>query len=242
MHEQNIPAEVVAEDRRLDQAARTSQEELARLRWHWTLDESNPERATIDAYARAVGRAPSTVSVYANGYAQAHRDISMTRTLGEHIAMASVGETKRKAAQAIADANGIRVDNVLSNRRQDVRDLVDAAQDAADRRGTTVDDEIARKVEWQQKAKQADADRKQARKARHTLRYLQHEEKISKARRLLSEVLNDSEGVEYTAEERQIIADVIGQLRAVINLIDVRITGAADIDWDAELAKMGDAK
>lgn len=67
MTEQLSP-QVIAADRRLDDNAKRASEDLAKHRWHWTLDESNPDRVSIRAYARAVGRHHRTISVQANGF------------------------------------------------------------------------------------------------------------------------------------------------------------------------------
>ena len=44
-------------------------EELARHRWHWTLDESNPDRVSFSEYAAGVGRHKSQIQSFARGYA-----------------------------------------------------------------------------------------------------------------------------------------------------------------------------
>jgi len=52
-------------------------DELMQLRWHWTLDESNPERVSFAEYAAAVGTDESKIAVDANGWAEylkANRD------------------------------------------------------------------------------------------------------------------------------------------------------------------------
>ena len=165
--------------------------------------------------------------------------MGITREPGEYRAMASVGELKRAAAEAVAAAHGIRVDNVLSNRRNDVDDVVNIARSAAERRGTTPEEEVDRVADHQKKAADTRASAAEARKARHTMRWLGIEGKVTKALRELNAALAESEGVEFTAEEREMIAESVGKLRAVLNLLDMRIIGTADIDWDAEAAKLG---
>lgn len=63
-----LPVEIVAEDQRLDAQARSAQMDLAALRWHWTLDESNPDRVSFGAYAAAIGgKRHNTISRMVNG-------------------------------------------------------------------------------------------------------------------------------------------------------------------------------
>ena len=242
-----LPSEVVAEDQRLDSEAKSKQLELARLRWHWTQDETNPERVSINAYAKAIGRTRDKVGAMVKGYASFMAqdgvpDVGDRRSLGEFIEMAKYSETKQLAAEAIADTEGLRVDNVLSHRRESVRDLLAVALDASERRGTTVEEEITRHAENAAKHKEIEAKRTAEHKTKHTARWLSVEVKIGKAQRLLVEVLDETEGVEFLSDERELMGEALGKLRATLNLIDMRVVGTADIDWDAELQKMGGAR
>jgi hypothetical protein len=57
--------------------------------------------------------------------------------------------------------------------------------------------------------------------------------------RRLREALDSAADVGFTDEERELIADSLAKLRAVLNLIDARVSGTSTVDWDAELAKLG---
>jgi len=46
-----LPARVIERDHTLAKSA----DELMKLRWHWTLDESNAKRVGFSEYARSVG-------------------------------------------------------------------------------------------------------------------------------------------------------------------------------------------
>jgi hypothetical protein len=54
---------------RLDEKASKASEALAKLRWRWTMDETNSERVSVREYARQVGRARTVVRKMAQGYA-----------------------------------------------------------------------------------------------------------------------------------------------------------------------------
>jgi hypothetical protein len=77
----SLPAQVIREDRQLEKARESTAETLMRHRWHWTLDESNPDRVSMREYARAVGRSFSTINADATGYAltQGDRDIPISQ-------------------------------------------------------------------------------------------------------------------------------------------------------------------
>jgi len=64
-----LPIEVISQDADLESAIERDTAALAELRWHWTLNDSNPNRVTISEYARQVGRVKSTISTMVNGYA-----------------------------------------------------------------------------------------------------------------------------------------------------------------------------
>jgi hypothetical protein len=93
-----LPSNVIATDRRLDENATRASEDLARHRWHWTLDESNPDRVSIRAYARNVGRSDLTIGAQVKGYAASaargtplNEEIERARMGGETEATNGVG-------------------------------------------------------------------------------------------------------------------------------------------------------
>ena len=55
-------------DGELEAANEEAQIALAYHRWHWTKDESNPERVSIEAYARQVGKHESDIRKYVHAY------------------------------------------------------------------------------------------------------------------------------------------------------------------------------
>ncbi len=103
----DLPNEVVAADHEMEQSASKASEALAKHRWHWTLDESNPDRVSIRAYAQAVGRAKQTIQKYVNGYAawQAQSGHAGVPTLGEAIERAQMSAEKATMVEAVAEAN-----------------------------------------------------------------------------------------------------------------------------------------
>jgi hypothetical protein len=82
---------------------------LARHRWHWTLDESNPERVSISAYARQVGRSPQVIQVYANGFNQwlKRQEEGTPIPISEALFRARMSAEKEVAAAAVAEANRV---------------------------------------------------------------------------------------------------------------------------------------
>ena len=84
-----LPSEVVEKDKQLDGEIARKVGELMELRWHWTLDETNPDRVTVAAYGRAVGRARQVISRDAIAWARWLADQSKRTRMGA----AQVGRT-----------------------------------------------------------------------------------------------------------------------------------------------------
>lgn len=230
-----LPIAVIETDRRLETAEHKAGETLVKHRWHWTLDESNPKRVSVSAYARAVGRALSTVLGQVNGY-EAHRVHAIP--LSEAIERAKVGSEKEAVINAVAKARGTSFGDARQRRPDEVKRVRQIARDRAEQNNTTVEEEAPKVADWIIKAEKAEAKREQASKQKHSLKFVQIEADLRKILRLASNVLNDSHGVPFTDEEKDLLAETIGKVRALLNLIDLRFADAADVDWDAELTKI----
>jgi hypothetical protein len=64
-----LPIEVISQDTELESAIERDTSTLAELRWHWTMDETNPDRVSFLEYGRQVGRDHKTIAVMAQAYA-----------------------------------------------------------------------------------------------------------------------------------------------------------------------------
>jgi hypothetical protein len=233
----SLPTKVVEQDHKLEASASKASEALAKHRWHWTLDESNPDRVSINAYAFAIGRNESTVRAQVNGYAQ-FRSGGTARTLGESIERAKMGAEKETVTGAVAEARGVQFETARRKHADEVKRIRNLAREQAERKGTSVEEEAPKIAEFAVKAEKAEQQRTEERKARHTLRYISIEGKLARMLRIGTEVLKEAEDVGFDDEERELLADTVGQLRALLNLIDMRFAGTVDVDWDAELAKI----
>jgi len=238
-----ITATVIAEDSRLESAATRTSEELAKHRWHWTLDESNAARVSLREYARLVRRDERTIRAQANAYAllAAEQETAAAgrRNFSEHLERARVGADKEAAIDAIAKAGGTSF-KTARMKPDVVRDVIDTARERVDRGAeSSMEDALRRAAEDRARTERTNERLKQERSERHTLRYTEIEGHVAAAMQRLRKALDTAEGVEFSDEERELIADSLGKLRAVLNLIDVRIVGETNINWDAELAKLG---
>jgi len=232
-----IPQTVIDADHRLDGVAERSTEELARHRWHQCLDPDGPQHS-VNAYAKAVGRDHATIRKYAKGYAE-WVVMSHHNPLTDCIALAAMSAEKAEVAAAVAEVEGRPVESITHRRGDDsLANVTEQARDRATRTGTSIADAARDITERKVKARAADATRETQARQQHTLRYIAIEGHLAAAKRRLTDALNDAEDVGFNEDEMELLRDTIAQVRALLNLIDLRLAGNPDVDWDAELARL----
>lgn len=234
---ESLPTKAVEEDHRLEGSATKASESLAKHRWHWTLDETNPKRVSIRAYARAIGRSEATIRHYVNGYAawSANEDV---RTLSESIERAKVGTEKETAIEAVAKARGQSFVHTRQERPTEVKRVRDMARERAEQRGTSVEEEAPRAAEWVVKAEKAAKKQHEDRTERLGLRFVEMERHLDAMKRAGTQALRIAHEVPWGDDERELLSHTVGNVKALLGLIDTALTGATDTDWDAELAKI----
>jgi hypothetical protein len=231
---------VVATDHQLEQKAARTRAELAKHRWHWTLDASNPARVTTQVYAKSTGRAATTILDMVNGYAEWARSGTAVTQLNDYLARAKLRGEDRTATEAVAQAKGIGVEAARRHHAPEVRAVKAVAQERATRRGTTFEEEAPATATRRAQHAKAERSRKADAATRTHARVLSIEGKIAAAMRYLRFALDESEGVVMSPEDAADIADQVGRLKAIANLLEVRLVGTSDVDWDAEMAKLVD--
>jgi hypothetical protein len=233
----------VVRDRELESVQQRSIEKLAQHRWHWTLDDSNPDRVSIAEYARRVSRGRATIHRMAYGYkAWSVRNSGHSPgepvTLTDFIEQANLAAEKAEAVEAVAAATGKSFSNTAVSKRAEVRDVLDTARERAERKGTTVSDELPAVADFREKARRAAQKEKDSRRASHFM-LVEVEGHIGAAMRRLRQALAIARDVDFDAEETELLEDSIAKLRMIVDLIDVRITGErGGIDWDTEFTKV----
>lgn len=244
-----LPNKVIERDQKLTAEIELKNDQLMELRWHWTLDESNSARVSFSEYAREVGLRRDTIGADARGWAEwlaanecpgsaAGKTPGKAQNPNEFRELAKMGGEKQKAVEAVARTTGRTVGAVARGSREEVSAVVSTARERAERRKTTVEAEIEEVAEHRAKAAKAAKGMAERRKSAHTMQYLKIEGDIATAMRKLRTALDEAEGVEFSADERELLADSLGKLRALLNLIEIRVTDSAEIDWDTELAKL----
>jgi hypothetical protein len=239
-----LTTSVVNKDHELEGTAERSREALARHRWHWTLDESNPGRVSIREYARQVGRDKRTIQDMVNGYATWAGGGAPPSELPDEMERAKLRGDKLDATEAVAAARGITVGSARRHHAEEVRQVQAAAAERVERstESTTTASEARKVAEGRVKGEAARKRIENEKRRAHTIRYVRMEGFIASARRSVLAALTESQDVQFTDEERELIQHAADELRSILNLLDLRIVGDTDVDWDAELAKLGDSE
>ena len=231
-----LPPEVVLEDRRLEQATTSASEALMRHRWHWTLDESNPKRVSLREYAREVGKSRTLIAKDANGYVlfMSDPDIGVTNARER----ASMGAETWAATEAVAKARGLQPTTVRQDRPVEVRRVREIARERAEQRGTNVEDETRKAADWIVRSEKTNERVATDRRQRLGLRFIELEERLQRTKRELVQIVNLAAAVQWGDEERELLTTTLANVKALIELANLALVGAADIDWDAELATL----
>lgn len=233
-----LPPEVIEQDATLEGQASKASESLAQHRWHWTLDESNPDRVSIREYARQVGRNKQAIAAMVNGYARWLPDGS--QPLGEMIQRAKLGAETEAAVEAVAEARGLTFTTAKQHHGDEAKRIRTAAREAVESGKTDDFEGYAKKVaKTIHRGEQAEKQRREDRTQRTSLRYIELDGKIAQARRVLTDGLQIArQDIGWEQDELDLLIGALDALKALTGLIDLALTGALDVDWDGELAKL----
>lgn len=232
----------VERDRELEAAANSSTEELARHRWHWTLDGSNPDRVKIPEYAKRVGRAYSVIHAMVKGYDQFSTAQTGTLSLSEALARTAVGAERAEVIEAVAAATGQTFQNVQKHEKPLTRSIQTAARERAERKGTTISEELPRAAQATVAARRAaENERTMKRASKSHVRLVLEGHLASMALTARYAIRDSKDSGLLTDDDRAYLGDVIAHVRTMLDLLDLGITDSTDVDWDAELAKLGES-
>lgn len=241
MPQSTVPQSVVDKDHELEGRHERASELLAKHRWRQTLDPAGPQYPMRE-YARAVERNYNTVKRYAKGYAlyterMAEPPRGSTFTIQDAIRLADQSAEMQEFSEAIAEGSGRPIAQVArgDNRRR-TREIIGQAQERAERRGTNPVDEAREIAERQRRSRELAARQRRERAQARSTRYLSVEGHLAGAQRRLRQAMDEAVNVEFSDEEMELLRTTIDQIKALLRLLDLRMAGEADVDWDAELA------
>lgn len=240
-----VPKSVIRTDQELEGVNDRATAELAQHRWNWTLNELNDRRVTQTEYAKAVGRSQSVIGHYARGWALYRERMASSPatssgfTIQDAIRLAGQSAEMQEFSEVIAEGSGRSVAQVArGDNRYETREIIAHAKERAERYGTDALDEARGIAERQVKTREMERRHRYERRTKHELRWMEAEGCLSKAKRLLLQVLEMAKDVPWNEEERGLLRDSLSNVEAVIKAVDQRLLGEGEVDWDAELAKL----
>jgi len=243
-----LPREVISKDHQLEGTVTRASEALAEHRWHWTLNESNPGRVGLREYARAVGRHNKVIERYAKGWvlllerrAAPGGGGKAPLTIQDAVRLAENSAERQEFVEVIAQESGKPIARVArGDNRHRTNQIITNAKELADRHGGDPVEHARKLVRTEKVLREGHAAEKEKRRQRVGLRLLEMSTALSEARRKLKEALALAEDVAFTAEDRELLTATSFKVRQVLDLIDLRLDpSTSGVDWDAELAKIG---
>jgi hypothetical protein len=230
-----LPLNVVEEDRSLEKRTEGATRALLLLRWHWTLDESNPARVSLKEYSRRVDVAEPTIRRDAHAGAMLQGESGAALPPNEARERASMGAETEAAAEAVAALYQAPLSTVRRTHRRDVRTIRDNARQRAEERGTKVVDEIPHAAAMVRRHKEAEEKEAETKRQHHTVRYIEVEASLGQAAKFLIKAIRASEGVAFTQEEREMLAIALTTVERLKRVADRAIVEAYDKTWQTEL-------
>lgn len=241
-----LPASVVREDQQLEVSVESASEALAKLRWHWTLDETNPEQVSFGAYAKAVGKkSGGSIRQYATGYVLFTQS-ELKCSFAEALQRALLSQERQVAVEAVAEAEGIAFTTARVSHTPAARAVHAAVEDEAERRetqGRSFDaderaDYAKRLAEMKKRTREREEREEEERRNRHDWQFQEGFAFASHIRRKAKELLAAVREVEFTTEEREILEEELEQTIATVRLAQSAVSGESGTDWDAELQRL----
>jgi hypothetical protein len=237
-----IPQEIIEQDHKLETAADRASGKLAEHRWHQTKDPNGPGHSFTD-YARAVGRSVKAISAMVNGFVV---QLQTGGDLQEIIQLQGVKEADRQVTEAVAKAAKVSVHTARTRHRDDVDKVRNAVAEArAEEPDFTPDreqeiiDRSATLIAAERKARKAS---QQQRRKSQPLQVLVVEGDLASARIALEKAKDDVRLLDLGEAEEEVaeaLRATIARIVALAQLVQTALGGQVEVDWDAELAKIG---
>lgn len=229
-----LPAHVIEDDHRLEHASSDASRKLMEHRWHWTLDKKNPGRVGLRAYAKQLGKTLPTIQRYAHGW-EILSDTAGGVTPTEALERAGMGAETQAATEAVAKAHEVAFKTAREDHGPEVRRVRQMAREAAERKGTSVEEEAPRAAKVVYNATQAEKTHEARQRERYGLAYIKAELEGDKARRHLLAMTKVMNGANFDHEERELLIHTLDSLRRLLDLMDRAIAGHIDNRWHDEL-------
>jgi len=221
---------IARQDRELSETISNGSEALAKLRYDNTLGAG----VSFREYARHCGIHEQNVRLYARAWVAHSENVQLS--ISDALVRASTDVERADVTEVIAQARQVTPKTIQAHHGDEVRRVQTIAKERAEKHGTTVREEAEKLAEMAARAEKAKKAEQKERRKRLDLRYLELEKHLHNARRaLVNAVAVDAE---LDDEHKELLRHAIGTVKDLLALVDLKFIGAADVDWDGELARL----
>lgn len=237
-----LPANILAEDERLERQSNGATEALCEYRWNWSVNPDNPHATgSVEAYAKQVGRNTETIRLQVKAFEEWVAG-GRVANISDLIALAKYGKDRRPIADAYTAITGVSAGSLKGGNAGDHNRLISAAHKAAEHlakeNGTSIAEEAHAAVHLVLRAEKEKADREQAQKANHSAAFYRTDVALLKARRGIASALRSARGVEFTDAEFDLLQEEIARLDEALTSMRSLLGITSHTDWDAALAAL----
>lgn len=227
---------IARRDAELRASVENASEALARLRYENTIAVG----VTFHEYALKCGLTMEAVRRYARAW-QVMTSSASPRSLSDALVRVETSAERADVIEAIAEVRGVTPKAIHAHHKDEVRRIESIARERAaePERETTVRDEASKLAQIMVRREASEREQRSMRNAKKDLRFIELERHLMGARRCLTNAI--AVDAELDDEHRELLAHAVTVVRDLLNLVDLKFVGAADIDWDAELARLGEA-
>lgn len=240
-----IPQEVVDKDHDLEGRSARAGLALSKHRWQHTTLNPNGPRYSYAAYARAVGRDRALISRHARAYElfverTTNGEPGSSFTIEDALRLAAQSAENQEFSEAIAEGSGEPVARIArGDQRRRRNEIIDRARQREERRGGSAVDHARDIAAEEARVAAANRERREADRDRRSLRYVAIEGHLAAAQSRLTRALREAEHIDFAEDEMELIRDSLAKVHSVLQLLDLRMGGELNVDWEAELANLG---
>jgi hypothetical protein len=227
-------AEVAERDLKLRNSMERAGEALGRYRYEHTIAVG----VSFSDYAKQCGVARGAVTQSAKAWELYSQRVQPDLTFSECFVRVSSTAERADVVEVVAKARGLSPRTVHEHHGREVRDIQEAAKERAERRGTTVKEEATKLAETKERIRTNQANQRQASRNSKTQAYLDIDRPFSNAYAYLVDTLNAAQGAELDGKSKEFLSNTSAKCRAILDLIDMAISGKVKVDWDAEMRKL----
>jgi hypothetical protein len=237
--------EIVPRDKEIRETEEEASEALGKLRYDNTIGlHPNAKQPGFTEYAEHCGLSRKVVQRYARAYEKFQAENGPRRAVfADYLFAEHKSEDEQQAIEDVAEVRGISRNSAERLHRESVAKVKRATKRQIERGASPSEArEFGRKVARQQvRTEERRAEERRERRASTVQVLVDLMLAIDGARYKLTDALVIAKEGDMNTETMAQANVALDKVRTVLGLLEMAVAGSAEIDWDAELAKLGDS-